>query len=98
VRQTPVNRYRPTRAADGKGGFVETLGAAAIIFGAVILHRNVTVLAVEIHEDVIPGDIVAISAEDGKTAAQYRVGEIDRQAGQRHKLCALERLARPIEP
>lgn len=89
----PVSRYRPTRAADGEGGFTETLGAATTIYGAIELHKNETVLICEQHDDIQTGDIIAAEG------ANYRVTpKIERVMLSRMKRVGLERMEKPITP
>lgn len=94
----PASRYRPTRVSDGAGGYAETLGSATTVYGLVVLHENRTALVCDADEDVDVGDLVDVDAGGG--SGRYRVTAISRQPGAtgRRKSCALERLARPVEP
>lgn len=61
----PLTKYRPMRTDDNKGGYTETLGTAATIYGTVTVHNsNVYVDGVDIHEDVKVGDVIVVVTED----------------------------------
>lgn len=88
----PCSKYRPTRAADGEGGFTETLGSASTLYGATKTHNNRVLFICDMHEDVEVGDLIVIES------ARYRVADVERTQGTRQKQCGLERVDRPIVP
>ena len=93
--QTPYLRYRPTRTADGRGGFVPTLGASKAIWGFIRLHENQAILVCDSREDVYPEDIVVADEDSGKSP-QYRVTGRRWMAGAADAEILLERVQRPI--
>lgn len=94
----PFNRYRPTRVSDGEGGFTETLGTPAVIYGILESNKNQTTALIDLYEDVKIGDIIGITPEETTTEAQYRVTAFTRVLDTVIREYSLERMDRPISP
>ena len=88
-----ITRYRPTKIADGEGGFTETLGTGLTIFGAWRIHENHVASTVDNSEDVLVSDILL--SDDG---AKYRVELATQIPGTSWMQLSLSRLERPIQP
>ncbi len=93
----PIDRYRPSRAADGEGGFAETFGDALAVMGFIRVHANKITALLDAHEDVLVDDYLVVS-EDAGPEAIYRVIAAHRIMSTRQRVCELERVARPIFP
>ncbi len=92
MRFARLERYRPTRTSDGEGGWLTTYGEAHVLYGAISVHENETVLIFRNEEDVKPEDIVAAGG------AYYRVTGATGPEGAPVLQAPLERTERPIVP
>ena len=63
----PLTKYRPTKTADGEGGFAEALGTAGVLYGAIVVHEGATFVQYRRGEDVEPEDVLLADGE------QYRI-------------------------
>lgn len=97
---SPFDRFRPTRTADGEGGFTPTLGVAQTIWGLVTVHEESTMMLVNAMDDVELGDIIPIGNNDGGAeTGQYRVTGFKEVAGfSLNKQVMLEKVTKPISP
>lgn len=58
---TCFTRYRPTKVADGKGGFIETVTSPIDLWGDMVIHEaTVKIVNVSIAEDVEINDIIEL--------------------------------------
>jgi hypothetical protein len=94
----PMNRYRPTRAPDGDGGFTETLGTPAVVFGIVEANKSSTTALFDMYEDVKIGDILGVTPEEASAEALYRVKTSARVLDTTAKELSIERMDRPVSP
>ncbi len=94
----PLTRYRPTRTADGEGGWSESfVQATYAFFGVLKLHQNRVSVLLDWYEDVRVGDYIAVTDDTGP-AAFYRVTDRQRLLGAPRAEIGLERVERPIYP
>ncbi len=61
--RTPYDIHRPVRLSDDEGGVLETYLDPKTIWGTVTVYEGETQMHVDIREDVIVGDIVAVEEE-----------------------------------
>ena len=91
----PVQRYRPEKEADGEGGFTETLSSSITVYGTIQMHENAPKLLIDWHEDVVPGDVLGVTEDDGPEQF-YRVSGGHRVLNTRLRNLDLQRIERPI--
>ena len=94
----PLKRYRPTRVSDGEGGFTETLGTGAVIYGIIEANSNQTTALIELYEDVKMDDILGVTPEETSTEALYRVKDMSRVLDTVWRQLQLECMDRPVSP
>lgn len=94
----PINRYRPTRASDGEGGFTVTLGTPVVMYAMFTAHKGETSALIDLYEDILINDVIGVTMEEDSTEGQYRVTALERQLGTQFKKASLERIQRPITP
>ena len=90
MRLSRLNLYRPTRTADGQGGFTAALGTARAFWGAVVVHETETRLLYRAGSDVAVEDVVV------HESLQYRVLAHSGAVGAPYCTCTLERIERPV--
>lgn len=61
--RTPYDIYRPVRVSDGEGGVIETYEDPNDIWGTITVYEGETQMHVDIREDVLVGDIIAVEEE-----------------------------------
>jgi len=86
-----MQKYRPTKTADGEYGYDESLGSADRIYGQVSWHDANLVLIHRGEADVDMEDVV--EAADG---AQYRVVGGSAPVGGGYAQARIERVEQPI--
>ena len=87
-----LDRYRPTKTADGEGGYTETLSDAAGLDGGIEVHENELYLSYRTGEDVAIGDVISAGG------AYYRVMQLIGPLRGMWTRALLERRDRPITP
>ena len=61
--RTPYDIYRPTRIPDDEGGYTESYADPTDIWGTITVYENETQMHVDIREDVLVSDILAVEEE-----------------------------------
>jgi hypothetical protein len=89
----PYKIYTPTRVTDNMGGYSEVLGSGRVVWGALIVHKNITSLTIDAFEAAQIDDIIDTAVKE-----YYRVTEIHRKKEGGLKALILSRVDRPIDP
>jgi len=85
-----IEHYRPTKTADGEGGFTETLGTDLTLYAQATVHQADMFLFFRRGEDVQREDIVVIDGD------QYRVLRLEGPEAAPVRRAKIERIERPI--
>lgn len=85
-------RYRPTRTADGEGGWTDTYADGVVVYGGITIHHTEIRFTFRNGEDIIPEDIIQVGG------GYYRV--MGHAANPRGLFASVpvERTERPIVP
>ena len=94
----PIVRFRPTRASDGEGGFVDAYGAPYQFFGSLMMHKNVVTILVDRMEDVLIGDVLSLEDEIDLVPAFYAVIDAIQPSRGQLRTLIVQRRDRPIWP
>jgi len=87
-----LNKYRPTKVSDGRHGYINSYGTAAVIWGALQVHMPALSLTYRSGEDVKPDDVIV--ADSGCYKVMAIIGNIGAPMNQ----ATVERIQRPIFP
>jgi len=92
MRLAVVTRYRPSRTADGEGGWTATYSDGATLYGAIRVRQNRTTVVYRNGGDVDAADVIEVDC------AYYRVlGKLGPVEGPMRE-AEVERTSRPITP
>ena len=86
-----LKKYRPTKTADGGGGFTRTLGTAATIYGSLAPDKVGLGMLFTSGQDIEAEDIIETNA-----TTRYVVLNVSAVLGALDARAELERIERPI--